>query len=174
MKRRWDVLRSAVHKHGWKRGAEIGVYEGETFRHLLTHCPDLYLIGVDLWDSAYFQSTREGRPKRAFDLEASHDKLQAWIDRHAIGRARLYRCDTVAAAANVHDGWLDFAFVDADHRYDAVRADIAAWMPKIRLGGMMLGHDYNPKEFPGVVQAVNESFGGAVAVHDDHVWSVQC
>jgi hypothetical protein len=36
-------------------------------------------------------------------------------------------------------------------------AHVAAWLPKVRPGGMLAGHDYTP-EIPGVYQAVTESF----------------
>ena len=54
----------------------------------------------------------------------------------------------------------DLVFIDADHRYEAVAADIAAWTPHIRPGGILAGHDL---QLPGVRQAVEESgpFGTA-------------
>ncbi|MRS02168.1 class I SAM-dependent methyltransferase, partial [bacterium] len=61
----------------------------------------------------------------------------------------------VEAALNYQDGSLDMVFIDAAHDYDNVRADIAAWYPKVRLGGMLAGHDYE-ENWPGVIQAVNE------------------
>jgi hypothetical protein len=36
-----------------------------------------------------------------------------------------------------------------------VKADILAWMPLLKEGGVMAGHDYDPG-WPGVVQAVQE------------------
>jgi predicted O-methyltransferase YrrM len=51
----------------------------------------------------------------------------------------------------------DFVFIDADHTYEAVVADIAAWRPKMLPGGLLAGHDMNR---PPVVQAVQEAFGG--------------
>jgi predicted O-methyltransferase YrrM len=51
----------------------------------------------------------------------------------------------------------DFVFIDADHSYPSVKADILAWVPKVCRGGILAGHDYDPA-WPGVVQAVDEIF----------------
>jgi hypothetical protein len=50
----------------------------------------------------------------------------------------------------------DVVYIDASHDYDDVRADIAAWWPLVRAGGLLCGDDYDPVSDPGVVQAVNE------------------
>lgn len=61
------------------------------------------------------------------------------------------------AAAKFADGSVDVVFVDADHAYESVAKDIAAWWPKVKPGGIMAGHDFS-EEFPGVVGAVIEAF----------------
>lgn len=53
----------------------------------------------------------------------------------------------------MHD--LDLVFIDADHSYDSCYNDIAAWLPRVRPGGVIAGHDYGPA-FPGVEKAVRE------------------
>ncbi len=80
------------------------------------------------------------------------------------------RMDSVAAAATMADQSIDFAFIDADHRYGPVRADIDAWLPKIKPGGVLAGHDYH--KAPGVKQAVGEVFGTAFSVSKDS-WIAQ-
>jgi len=49
--------------------------------------------------------------------------------------------DTVASV--VADNTADFIFVDADHRYEMVQRDILNWYPKLKLGGVMCGHDFD-------------------------------
>jgi len=43
---------------------------------------------------------------------------------------------------NIPDGSLDFCFIDADHRYSFVYKDIELMIPKMKKGGIMIGHDY--------------------------------
>lgn len=56
------------------------------------------------------------------------------------------------------DRSLDLVFVDAGHSYGDVCKDIDAWLPKVKIGGLIAGHDY--VEWPGfgVIRAVNERF----------------
>lgn len=57
-------------------------------------------------------------------------------------------------------GEIDLLFIDADHDYESVIADIKAWSPYVKQGGLMVFHDYHRGEyknvFHGVVAAVNE------------------
>lgn len=57
------------------------------------------------------------------------------------------------------DQSLDFVFIDASHEYEDVKNDILAWLPKIKKGGILAGHDYyEDSTFGGVSKAVNELF----------------
>lgn len=56
-------------------------------------------------------------------------------------------------------GKADLIFIDADHSYESVYADIVAWFPHLEQGGVIFGHDYHAQDFPGVAQAVHDAFG---------------
>lgn len=73
------------------------------------------------------------------------------------GAVQLLISDSLSAATLFNDGSLDWVHIDARHDYDSVRADIAAWAPKVRPGGWLSGDDYHPEWWPGVVGAVNDS-----------------
>jgi len=55
----------------------------------------------------------------------------------------------------------DLIFIDAEHTYEALKADIEAWWPHLKDGGIMAFHDYRTSQFPGVTQAIHERFGEA-------------
>lgn len=63
------------------------------------------------------------------------------------------RLPSVEAAALYEDASLDFVMIDAAHDYNNVLADLKAWLPKVKVGGVIAGDDYN---WPGVKQAVAE------------------
>ena len=74
------------------------------------------------------------------------------------------------AAALVPD--IDMVFLDGDHEYQAVVADIDAWLPKTRR--LLCGHDYNVAEFPGVAEAVDEILGDRVmGAVGGSIWTVR-
>ncbi len=65
---------------------------------------------------------------------------------------------SITAALDIANG-LDAVFIDGNHDYDFVSADIKAWLPKIKSGGIIAGHDICGMGHEGVIRAVNELIG---------------
>lgn len=61
-------------------------------------------------------------------------------------------------------GFIDLVFIDGDHTYTQVKADIQSWLPHIKPGGILCGHDYGFEVWPGVKQAFDEEFAGFLSV----------
>jgi hypothetical protein len=173
--KRYEVLEKLIKKHGWTKGAEIGVYKGATFFYLLDHCPDLHLIGVDSWKplpSTQVRSLDKGLSDPAARTPAKMERFSKEVVAKAgryKGRAQVWIADSAAAADDVKDGSLDFIFVDADHSTESVLADLAAWRPKVREGGWLTGHD---EQWGSVRRALKQLFPGGWRVHQDNVWTV--
>jgi predicted O-methyltransferase YrrM len=81
----------------------------------------------------------------------------------------VVQSDSAAAAALFQPRSVDFVFIDADHSYEGVRRDIAAWRSRLKPGATMAGHD-RPRE--GVHRAVAEAFG-AYQAHGPCSWIVR-
>lgn len=71
-------------------------------------------------------------------------------------KVQLVISDSVSAARLFADESLDWVHLDARHDYASVKADIEAWLPKIRKGGWLSGDDYDEQKWPEVVKAVAE------------------
>ena len=64
----------------------------------------------------------------------------------------------------------DFIYIDADHKYESVIKDVELYLPKLKKGGIIGGHDYCPYIWPDVVRAVNETIGEPDSVTWDTSW----
>jgi hypothetical protein len=85
------------------------------------------------------------------------------------------RARSLEAASLFRDNSLDFVFIDASHEYEDVKKDIQTWLPKIKKGGVLAGHDYylGYDYFPGVKKAVNECFSSLETYDDCFVFHVE-
>ncbi|MHA2313468.1 MAG: class I SAM-dependent methyltransferase [Candidatus Thorarchaeota archaeon] len=136
MPRRWDIIIGLIKDNNCRRIAEIGVCKGQTAIPVLKACPELveYIL-VD--------------PDKNDDV--------AWAIK-GYPCANYMILTSKMAHEFVEDRSLDLIFIDALHDYESVRDDIGYWLPKVKHGGIMCGHDYENKRFPGVSQAVHEVF----------------
>jgi hypothetical protein len=66
----------------------------------------------------------------------------------------------------------DFVYIDGLHTYDGVKTDIQNYLPLVKKGGVIGGHDYTlqHKHLIGVYDAVNEMFGKPDKVFGDNSW----
>ena len=112
--------------------AEVGVRDGRTTFHLLDKNPDLIIYAVDKSIAGFYNNNIKSKyGNRLIPIEA-------------------LSTDGANSIPNAH---LDLVFIDADHSYEWVKRDIAAYKPKLKSGGWLTGHDI---DFPGVNRAVNE------------------
>ena len=74
---------------------------------------------------------------------------------------------SVRAAKLFPDDSVAFCFIDGDHSYASVTADLHAWWPKVRAGGTIAGHDYRQTApwLVGLTPAVHDFFGVNDAAH---------
>ena len=147
--------------------AEIGCYLGKSTCYLADAIrrsgKNIEVIAVDLWP--------DQSPSADFDFAPGmYEKFLHNVRANGLeGIIRsVIRGDSAEAAKQVKDGSLFMAFLDASHLYPAVKKDIPAWLPKVKNGGYLCGHDYaSPHE--GVIRAVNEAFGRSITT-DGSVW----
>lgn len=160
------------------RGAEVGVHRGEMSHKLFKLIPHLRLYMIDIWsEEAYPEqdktsASEKGQRNYKFQWQAN----MAAATKAVKGRkATIIRSDSLSAAERFEDGYFHFVFLDADHSKTAMLKDIPAWMPKVRKGGYICGHDYeltSRRKF-GVRDAVDEIFGDRVQTGDGGTWFVK-
>jgi hypothetical protein len=139
-------------------GAEVGVLRGHLSACLLGYLPTLRLLMVDNWplEPGVNYSTPGFNDPTPDDQRRARKQAEQNTEFASERRLIIWQ-DSVQAASGVVDASLDFVFIDADHSYEGCKADIQAWRPKVRPGGLLCGHDYrHPTLHAGVTQAVDE------------------
>lgn len=139
-------------------GVEIGVYKAEHALSLLKtlNIKTLYLINP----YEHYKEYAEGRNHYGVDQDElqsaekiAKERLKKFEDKVVTIKEYSQKC-----LNDVPDN-LDFVYIDGNHHYKFVKADIENYFPKVRVGGVIGGHDfYNGycKEHNDVVRAVSE------------------
>ena len=159
-----DILQSRFPESERLLAAELGVYRGGTSALLLQKFTDLHLVMVDEWatytvEHPYRQSG-DGASRQSSDQQARNMQQAIESTEFASDRRDISPCDSTSEAAFWYQQTFDFVFVDADHTYDGVMADIRNWWPLLKCGGLMIFDDYvHPRNRTGkfgVDKAVDE------------------
>lgn len=137
---------------------EIGTWKGRSLSCLLVEAKNiekqLEITGVD---------TFKGTPGE--DCYSVNGDIFAMCRENADRAGYPYRLvckPSVEASADFADESLDAVFIDGDHSREAVLADLNAWAPKLKKGGILAGHDVICE---GVLMALNDFFQGDIKVN---------
>ena len=158
-------------------GAEVGVHRGDMSAALMRLHPRLWLYMVDAWTEGVYTDDKDGLAGRT-EAEALEDKAVASRQTEfAAGRRLILHGRSQDAAEDLRGDRvrLDFVFLDADHSREALERDIGAWVPLIRPGGLLGGHDYGDPRF-AVTQVVGEAAeanGWTVELGENRTWFVR-
>ena len=97
--------------------------------------------------TVYCVDTWKGNPnvERHQDIVRDYDVLGTFLQNVAASGGkdivRTLVMSSEDAARIMRDATFDMVFIDADHSYAATRRDIADWLPKVKPGGYLAGHD---------------------------------
>lgn len=137
---------------------EVGCFMGRS-----TSCMAQYIkesgkqidfYAIDHWEG----SVEHKKYYSEVDLWKTFEKYM--IECNLTEYIRPIKMNSVEASKLFPDMSIEFLHLDASHEYEDVLADIKAWYPKVKIGGVISGDDYTIRDFPGVVKAVSEYFSG--------------
>lgn len=133
-------------------GIEIGSYRGESTSIFLNSNAFSKLYCIDPWMPGY-------DPK---DLAATDEISLAEVefDERFKDNAVIIKLKQTSdsAVSLFQDESIDFIYIDGNHQYEFVKRDILNYLPKLKTGCYITGHDWHPN-WPGVIKAVREVFG---------------
>lgn len=141
---------------------EFGSYMGRSTRALADNT-DGIVYAVDPWDGKYYNhdgSLCDSVNTDVFDIFKSN--LEDHIKSGKVIPVKDYSWafgEPIKA---------DLIFIDGDHRYEEVKIDIMKALRYINPKGIIAGHDYGHREWPGVRKAVDEVLGNVS--HCDSIW----
>jgi len=151
----YGVISKVIKENNFKKCAEIGIGYGFHAKEILmnTDVESLYLI------DPYIPYANDGFPGDVQKLFGNFENLANNV-KHNLepynNRYTWFRQPSVTIKNDqISDGSLDLVFIDADHSYEAVKNDLSFWYNKIRVGGWLMGDDYNSCH-PGTTKAVDE------------------
>jgi predicted O-methyltransferase YrrM len=123
--------------------AEIGVFLGDFTELILKVAKPSRIFLIDPWfdDDQRYESV-----VRRFETQIRD------------GTVVVYRETSSAAAAHFAPSQLDWIYIDGDHHYEFVKADLEDYFPRLKPGGFITGDDYHyPGDWDdGVTRAVDE------------------
>lgn len=131
---------------------EVGSFSGVSSRVLSMYCKTLYCVDPYSW-----KETKEA--ERMFDA-----MLPEYPN---IKKIQMFGSE---ATFFFGDRSLDLVYIDADHTYEAVVADINDWKVKVKPGGYIAGHDFYMDE---VARAVRDCLGEPLELFSDSSWIIK-
>jgi hypothetical protein len=134
-------------------GAEIGVQRGVHAVHLRQFWTKGKLHLIDSWQY------RADYEDSANVIQVQQDENYAHVQLVFRGRndVAVHKVDSLRAADMFPESYFDWIYLDADHSYDAVKAELHHWEGKVREGGIISGHDYYDGKFFGATFGVRSA-----------------
>lgn len=172
-KNRNEGVRAIIKELNMMKAVELGVEAGFFSEQMVSGTYLQKLYSIDTWrqlpDGKEYGN---GCPSTNTDESAAETMMKAAIKLAPYkSRVVLIRELGKDAVELFPDRSLDAVYIDADHSYKSAKQDIYCWIKKVRVGGIIMGHDYmnyyaNETTFE-VKRAVDEIFGEEVLITEE-------
>lgn len=145
-----------------RRVCEVGVRDGYFFKTILSGEFVRSAWAVDIWDDYFVSSQNDiGTPR-----ERVREAYERFVETYKKDkRVKVLKMDSAVAHEHINEE-LDFVYIDGDHTYFAVKRDLNNFWDKLRVGGVLAGHDYENLYFRGHEFRVKTAVDEFVAEHN--------
>jgi len=123
----------------FKQGAEIGVELGLYSEVLLKANPHLHLNCVDPWSAGAYEPGIHAVDKEQEKYDRRYEECCMRLFPY---NATIIRKPSLQALDDFKDNSLDFVYIDANHDFPNFTNDLHNWSTKVKVGGIVSGHDY--------------------------------
>jgi len=146
---------------------EVGVWKGRGAAYMATEIINSgKKIKFDCVDNWEYSDLQKDIPENLYENLYETFLENVKPVKHMINPIKLLSHD---ASKLYENNSLDFVFIDAAHDYENVKRDIESWLPKIKVGGILAGHDYETS-IDGVKRAVDEVFKNKEITNKENCW----
>lgn len=142
---------------------EVGVYTGNFSQMILEKINPALLYLVDPWEIGSDKNSTEKHYTYLDNLQTAYSDEKAleeikqkFSSQIMSNQIKIKKGFSYEVVDEFPDNFFDFVYIDACHLYDSVKADLEMFLPKLKTGGLMCGHDYANVCGFGVVKAVDE------------------
>jgi predicted O-methyltransferase YrrM len=146
------------------KAVEVGSYSGMGTVILSQHFKEVF--AVDPWLNGYDINDHASQTcPMKFVFEAFKERISQ------LGNVLYSRSKSLDALQFIKDGELDLVYLDGDHRYESVLNDLKGWMPKLKAGGIMAGHDWS---WQSIKKALKDEIGDKdYTLFQDDSWAIK-
>lgn len=126
---------------------ELGSQNGYFAKRFLLNVPDSIIWCVDPWDLSQKKNLPTGVGTDQSTFTKWKENVKPWLG----DRCHAIRNKSWLAEADFKDE-IDFLYIDGDHRWWACYRDLCDWVPKVRSGGLVVGHDWTSNRWQNDIQ----------------------
>lgn len=163
---RQSVL-NVIRFKNFKRGIEVGVQYGQGSEMWLDANVVEEMYGVDPYKTEIGEVSPIGKQVDDLTYGFAMGKLSKFRNRYT--HIKKTSMEALTDVPNT----VDFVYLDAGKDKKSIMDDLAYWYPKIKVGGIMFGHDYNHVSYPHITTIIDNFFGKKPNVEDGGIWWVE-
>lgn len=138
-------------------GAEIGVDLAKFSMRMVKIINPKLLWLVDFWHPSVLSTYPDYHPNLEKLAITARIAIEHVLKPMAAGQVRVLCATSFNAARLVENESLDWVFIDAGHLFHETYTDLMLWYPKVKVGGIVSGHDFfRASPMFGVERAVRD------------------
>lgn len=142
---------------------ELGVETGDFSKMILKNLNPQKLYLVDPWETGFDKNDAQtygqvlNNLPTAYSTEKQYQNILKDLYHQIKTNQVIVRPDFSYNVVNdFRENYFDFIYIDSCHLYNAVKSDLNSFLPKLKKGAIMAGHDYFEYDNFGVIKAVDE------------------
>jgi len=134
-----DVLSNLLNMNPCKVSVEIGSWTGQSTCFIATYIKEKSgkLFAIDNFKGS------PGSEQVIYTTDVKETLLSNLRRMDVMDVVTILDGNSDDFVSRFEDESIDFMFIDGDHRYSQFSRDFKNWYPKIKIGGIFSGHDFN-------------------------------